>query len=489
MCTQRSFCGNISCRICFERSYISYDGTTDSGKRKVDCWDYELNNDVFDMIYPQIVAFSSHKKYWNKCDICKHLFESSVCKITRRDQWCPYCANKQLCNNKECNICFEKSYASHDGLTSFGKRKIECWDPERNDKTPRDVFKSTHTKYFHNCDKCGHSFNGGLKQITLMNSWCPYCCEPSQQLCEDENCNNCFEKSYASYDGLTKYGKKKVECWDSERNDKTPRKVFKSSHSKYWHKCDKCKHSFGIRLCDITRETKNHWCPYCCKPSHKLCDDKNCDDCFQKSYASYKGQTPSGNKKIDYWDYKKNKKSPRDISKSSNKKYWHKCDKCKHSFYSILNNITGKNYWCPKCVNKTELKLLTHLKETYPEYTIIHQYRVEWCKSETTNKYYPYDFYIKELNTVVPLDGRQHFIQVRNWASPETQRERDIYKMKCAIENGCSVVRLYQEDVYHDKNNWAKKLDKAIQKIKNSDKPKKYYCSPIYRDHFFNTSQ
>ena len=34
--------------------------------------------------------------------------------------------------------------------------------------------------------------------------------------------------------------------------------------------------------------------------------------------------------------------------------------------------------------------------------------------------------------------------------------------MKCLIENGYSIVRIYQEDVLYDKNNWQNKLKLAI---------------------------
>jgi len=34
--------------------------------------------------------------------------------------------------------------------------------------------------------------------------------------------------------------------------------------------------------------------------------------------------------------------------------------------------------------------------------------------------------------------------------------------MKCANENGYSVIRILQGDVFSNKNNWDEKLDKAI---------------------------
>ena len=54
---------------------------------------------------------------------------------------------QKLCGKEECKICFKRSFASYDGKTSNGNLKVECWDYEKNDKTPYEVIKGTHTKY------------------------------------------------------------------------------------------------------------------------------------------------------------------------------------------------------------------------------------------------------------------------------------------------------------------------------------------------------
>ena len=37
--------------------------------------------------------------------------------------------------------------------------------------------------------------------------------------------------------------------------------------------------------------------------------------------------------------------------------------------------------------------------------------------------------------------------------------------MKCANENGYSVIRLLQEDIFYDKYNWFDELNQNIEKI------------------------
>jgi very-short-patch-repair endonuclease len=79
----------------------------------------------------------------------------------------------------------------------------------------------------------------------------------------------------------------------------------------------------------------------------------------------------------------------------------------------------------------------------------------------------PYDFAIEDLNIIVEIDGEQHFAQISNWTSPEIQIEKDKYKMKCANENGFSVIRLLQIDIAKDKFDWLDEIKLSILKIIN----------------------
>ena len=99
-----------------------------------------------------------------------------------------------------------------------------------------------------------------------------------------------------------------------------------------------------------------------------------------------------------------------------------------------------------------------------PFYTsLTQQFKTDWCKSETTSKYYPFDFIIPELNIIIELDGLQHFEQVANWDSPDKVQERDKYKMKKANEYGYSIIRILQEDVFYDTYKWLDELKENIE--------------------------
>jgi very-short-patch-repair endonuclease len=154
--------------------------------------------------------------------------------------------------------------------------------------------------------------------------------------------------------------------------------------------------------------------------------------------------------------------NPRQVFKFSGIKYWFICD-CGHEFESNLNNISGLNRWCPICVNKTEKKLYEQLLQIYPN--IIHKFNRDWCKNPNTNSYLPFDFVLEDQKIIIELDGIQHFVQVSNWNSPEEQFKNDQYKEKCANDNGYSMIRILQEDVWNDTYDWVTELKETIEQI------------------------
>jgi very-short-patch-repair endonuclease len=383
---------------------------------KAKYWSTKNNN-----ILPTDVYKSSNNKYWFTCDICNHDFEIALYKVSI-GRWCHYCSNKILCQIENCKICINKSFASHD--------KSKYWSQKNGNITPRDVFLKSDKKYWFKCNDCNHELYLKLSSISKGN-WCSYCAH--QQLCINDDCKFCYDNSFASQE--------KSKYW-SDINDKImPRNVFSKSDKKYWFKCGDCNHNFQLSLdnCYLGK-----WCSYCA--NKLLCNDDNCDYCFNKSAAS--------NIKSKYWSSKNKNIIPRNIFKNSHKKYYYYCNECNNELYISPHNV-NYGYWCKYCIYKTEKKLYDILNK---KYNISKQYRVDWCKNIITKKYFPFDFVINDYNIIIELDGKQHFIQVSNWLSPEEQQERDLYKMKCANDNGFSVIRILQLDVWNDRYDWHTEL-------------------------------
>jgi very-short-patch-repair endonuclease len=181
--------------------------------------------------------------------------------------------------------------------------------------------------------------------------------------------------------------------------------------------------------------------------------------CFSNSFASVERSKYLNDKNIN----------PRMLFKNTNKKFNFVCHVCNKMFNCQLSDIT-KGVWCSFCVNKTELILYNQLGEYYS--TLKRQYKVDWCKNI---KHLPFDFVIEERKIIIELDGKQHFEQIGNWQCPEKNREIDIYKMKCANENGFSIIRILQKDVYKNKYNWLSELCVNIEKITTENEVQNIY--------------
>jgi very-short-patch-repair endonuclease len=412
----KKLCDKEDCKQCFEKSFVSHD--------KSKYWS-DKNE-----LKPRQIFKNSHNKYWFKCNICSHIFDTVLSSINN-GIWCPYCnGNHKLCDNNDCNECFNKSFASHEKASFYSAE---------NKLKARQVFKSSNKKFLLNCDKCIHSFDVTLGNVNT-GFWCPYCA--NKKLCDNEECKECYNKSFASHE--------KAKYWSLE-NNLIPRQILLNSNKKYLFSCN-CGHNFYSTLGHINGSDR--WCPYCSNPPQKLCDKEDCKQCFEKSFASYE--------KSKFW-YKDNKVLPRTIFKSANRKFIFKCNK-EHIFTSALNHVVN-NRWCPYCVNKTEQKLYDHLQPIYTN--LQQQYKVDWCKNIT---YLPFDFILEEQKIIIELDGLQHFEQVSNWNSPDKVQERDIYKMKRANDNGYSVIRILQEDVFYDTYQWLEELKTNIETLLSENK-------------------
>ena len=318
----------------------------------------------------------------------------------------------------------KETFASHP--------KSKFWS-SRNEGKPEDYALNSHKLCWFDCE-CGHSFKSSLLNINQANNWCPYCY--NRKVCG--NCVSCFNKSFASHS--------KSIHWHTDNTYK-PEEVLKGSEKKFYFNCDKCPHKLYISLKKIS--SQGRWCSYC---SHqKLCENNDCNMCLHNSFASVERSKFLNDKSLN----------PRMLFKSTNKKYKFDCDKCNVSFETQLSDIT-KGIWCPNCVNKTEEKLYNELTN---HYVIKRQFKPNWCKNPKTNRCLPYDFMIEDLNIIIEQDGPQHFKQIGNWQTPELTKINDIYKIKCANENGYSIIRLLQKDIWHNRYDWIDELLVNIDKI------------------------
>lgn len=417
----KNLCGDAQCLICYRLSFNSHYRSL--------CWSSENSKT------PREVSKMSNKKYQFDCE-CGHVFSSCLCTIAN-NIWCPYCGPhcRKLCERDDCSLCYNNSFAASP--------RAKYWNVELNNGVkPREVALTANKKFWFDC-LCGHSFLMCLGNISA-DQWCPYC-SSSKKLCDNEDCEQCFRNSFASVP--------QSQYWSYERNgDVKPRNVTKCSDKKYWFNCV-CGHEFSSQLGNIVH---GQWCAYCCFPCKKLCENETCDMCFSNSFASVS--------QSQHWSHELNNGvTPRTIAIKTNKKYWFDCPKCKISFKMCIYSVT-KGCWCQNCTKKTERKLHTFLNTLFTVHDVVREMRFEWCVNDNTGHKLPFDFYIKSLKLLIELDGDQHFRQVWNWKTPKEHQERDIYKMKCAIDNEMTIVRLLQEDVLYDRYDWKSALTSLLVK-------------------------
>ena len=119
MCKPKSLklCDDENCKTCFLKSFASFD------YEKVNCWSPKNK-----LTARQVFKYASDTRYIFECDICYHLFNNSPGSVSAKNlkkrQWCPFCSHQKLCDNDDCQMCFDNSFASHP--------KAECWS-DNND--------------------------------------------------------------------------------------------------------------------------------------------------------------------------------------------------------------------------------------------------------------------------------------------------------------------------------------------------------------------
>lgn len=315
--------------------------------------------------------------------------------------------------------------------------KSKFWS-SKNKGVPSDYALNSHKKCWFDCI-CGHTFEKLLKDINLIDSWCPYCIIPNKKLCGEIDCKTCFDKSFASNE--------KSKFW-SPKNKISPIQIAKNSHKIFLFDCI-CGHEFESGLSYIN--FNNAWCNYCA--NKKLCES-NCDLCFKKTFAI--------NDKSKFWS-SKNKLRADQVFKCSNVKAWFNCIKCNNEFESRISHVNDGS-WCPSCHNKTEI--IFYNKMIIPFQLLEKQVKFDWCKIK---KHLPFDFVLESDKIIIELDGIQHFKQVGKWKTPEDTKKHDIYKMQCANKNGYSMIRLLQNDVYFNKYDWITEITIKINKIKEDN--------------------
>lgn len=377
---------------------------------------------------PEDIKEFSYKEVWwlcpKKCELgkCCHEWISKI---------------SDMIKYPNCRFCSGKMFCYHGSLEYKYPELLKLWHPTKNKIIPNEVSPGSDKKVWWICDigcqhGCDHEWLASIDKITNGRR-CPYCAH--QKHCIHE----CLE--YKSPD-IKKF-------WHPTKNEELlPSKIAAFSHKKIWCLCPVvceygCVHEWEIAPSNFSNGKR---CPYC--SNHKYCYHQTlefkCPELLKEWH-------------ID------NELKPCAILYSTHQRAKWIC-KFGHDWYSNIYSRTIQNTNCPKCSRKTQKKLYEWLLLNYNDLEIKTEAYFEWCKSRISDKhYYKFDFLITKLNLIIEIDGGQHFKDVWNWKSADDTREADVFKMNKAFENNYSMVRILQEDVYENKNQWEIKLNSAIR--------------------------
>ncbi len=137
------------------------------------------------------------------------------------------------------------------------------------------------------------------------------------------------------------------------------------------------------------------------------------------------------------------------------------CPNCKTFFIQFAKDHL-KGSACRNCKNKTQHIFFKFLRDSFGEESFETEKRFSDCVLYTN---LPFDFYSKEYNLVIELDGRQHFTEVNIFRDTlEERQKKDFIKMEYLQEHNISLIRIFQEDVYENKNDWKNKILNCVQK-------------------------
>jgi very-short-patch-repair endonuclease/predicted SPOUT superfamily RNA methylase MTH1 len=295
---------------------------------------------------------------------------------------------------------------------------------------------------------------------------CIKCCGNEKYIYEDvynyfkEQGCELLETEYINYDSKMKYicscGNKSQITFHNFKNHKRCMKCSGNEKLTYEYVYN----FFKNQNCDLISTeyiNANTKMKYLCKCGN---ESKITFSSFQKGSKCMKC---SGNEKLTYeyvYNYfKENNCELLDTEYINTITKMRYICECKNETFTTFNNFQ-QGHKCNFCKNKTQAKLFNWLKQYFPNHIIENEKKFKWTK--TDKSYLRYDFYIKKLNVLIELDGKQHFEQVSNWASPEEQQKKDNLKNNLANENGYKIIRICQQIVWNDKEDWEKQLKNAI---------------------------
>lgn len=302
------------CRICNNKELLT--GFNDLQTKFPEIsklYDEELNP----LPSSQILSGSS-KDYWFKCENHSHSYVSKIEKLKAGNR-CSYCAGKKILKG-------------FNDFPTTAPELLNWWDYDKNDSQPELFSKGSHKEAWWKCGK-NHSFKKGILWM-YSNPACGYCSN---------------KVVLSGYNDIGTLRPDFLVFWDYDKNTLDPTQISPYTHVKFWVKCS-LNHSWQT---NGDKMSAGYRCPYC-GGTRTL-----------KGFNDLETKCPE---MLKYWNYKRNKIQPFEISHMNNRKVWWICSK-QHEWESIVSDISSGKSKCPICSNQRLLigynDLLTNVPDIY----------------------------------------------------------------------------------------------------------------------------
>lgn len=256
---------------------------------------------------------SHYKAFWKCCN--GHEWQAMV--KSRYDGYgCPFCSGRY-------------PVKGINDLATLRPDLAAQWHPTKNnDLKPSDVSCNSNRRIWWKC-AAGHEWEAPVSRRT-EGKGCPYC---HHKAVLPETGNDVFG-SETGYNLKEVYPEIAAE-WDYDKNQKNPEEYLPHSNKIVWWKCRKG-HEWSANIGSRTRNNRPNRCPYCSG---------------KRAIAGETDLVTTDPEVAAEWDYDRNKLSPTEITRSSNRKVFWVC-RFGHVYKAIVANRThGKG--CPVCMGKS----------------------------------------------------------------------------------------------------------------------------------------
>lgn len=273
-------------------------------------WDVERNGSLS----PSQVKAGSEKKVWWKCPL-GHEWSASIAARSAGNS-CPVCSNRTI----------------ESGINDLASKHPELmteWDFSRNSENPSELPTSFQGLVWWLCPE-GHSYQARPANRAGQATGCPIC--SGRQV-------------LSGFNDLETTHPKLAALWNFPRNDGSPDSITRDSRKRFWWICDHG-HEWEASA------TALKGCPFCQTRGRN------------RIWPGFNDLATTNPELIGSWDFERNKRSPKDVSKGHNEKIYWKCE-LGHSWATqISNRIAGKG--CPYCSGSLVLSGFNDLQTRFP---------------------------------------------------------------------------------------------------------------------------